>query len=119
MRFTGVVKGLLLILTALTLFAGCQTPVTGGYPVSPTYSYVIPTTTYLRDCPGYQCGVVTEIYSGDRVVVLDRNPFGWARVQLERTGALAELGPGNVFPATSQVGESLESALARARDLPR
>ena len=39
--------------------------------------------------------------------------------QLERTGALAELGPGNVFPATSQVGESLESALARARDLTR
>lgn len=91
MRFAGVVKGLLLILAALTLFSGCQTPVTGGYPVSPTYNYVIPTMTYLRDCPGYQCGVVTEIYSGDRVVVLDRNSFGWARVQLERTGAIGWL----------------------------
>lgn len=99
MRSTGVVKGFLLILTALTLFAGCQTPVTGGYPVSPTYNYVIPTTTYLRDCPGYQCGVVTEIYSGDRVVVLDRNPFGWARVQLERTGAIGWL-PGDLLSYT-------------------
>ncbi|MFJ9776105.1 SulP family inorganic anion transporter [Kitasatospora sp. NPDC101157] len=39
--------------------------------------------------------------------------------QLERTGALAELGPDNVFPATGRVGSSLASALDRARHLPR
>lgn len=37
--------------------------------------------------------------------------------QLRRTGALAELGPDNVFPATAQVGESLTAALERARTL--
>lgn len=90
MRFARCTQGLLLILAALTLFSGCQPPATttGGYPVSPSYSYVVPTTTYLRDCPGYECGVVTEVYSGDRVVVLDSNDFGWVRVQLDRTGAI-------------------------------
>jgi uncharacterized protein YgiM (DUF1202 family) len=85
------IKGLLLVLAALTLISGCQPPSTGGYPVSPTYYYVIPTTTYLRDCPGYDCGVVTEVYSGDRVVVLDRNDFGWSRAQLDRTGGIGWL----------------------------
>lgn len=37
--------------------------------------------------------------------------------QLRRTGALAELGPENVFPATAQVGASLAAALERARTL--
>ncbi len=83
-----LVAALVGMLLALTLAAGCQTPVTGGYPVSPTYYYVTPSATYLRECPGYECGVVTEVYSGDRVVVLDRNDFGWSRVQLDRTGAV-------------------------------
>ena len=89
MRFARVMTGLGLILLTLVLLSGCEPPVTtGGYPVSPTYNYVVPTMTYLRDCPGYDCGVVSEVYSGDRVVVLDRNNFGWARVQLDRTGAI-------------------------------
>lgn len=91
MRRARIVPGLLLILVALTLLSGCQPPATGGYPVSPSYSYVVPTMTYLRDCPGYDCGVVSEVYSGDRVVVLDRNDFGWVRVQLDRTGAIGWL----------------------------
>lgn len=37
--------------------------------------------------------------------------------QLERTGALAELGADNVFQATVRVGESLTAALERARVL--
>jgi uncharacterized protein YgiM (DUF1202 family) len=96
MRFNGFLKGVMLILAACILLSGCETPSTGGYPVAPTYNYVVPTTTYLRDCPGYQCGVVTELYSGDRVVVLDRNDFGWARVQLDRTGAIGWL-PGDLL----------------------
>lgn len=35
--------------------------------------------------------------------------------QLERTGALAELGPDDVFLATARVGQSLTSALEQAR----
>ncbi len=76
----------MLILLALLLVGACVQP--GPYPVAPSYNYVVPTTTYLRDCPGYECGIVTDLYSGDRVVVLDRNDFGWARVQLDRTGAI-------------------------------
>lgn len=37
--------------------------------------------------------------------------------QLERTGAYQRLGPENVFPATEQVGASLNSALARADEV--
>jgi len=78
--------GLILILLALLLVGACVQP--APYPVTPSYNYVVPTTTYLRDCPGYECGIVTDVYSGDRVVVLDRNDFGWARVQLDRNGAI-------------------------------
>jgi uncharacterized protein YgiM (DUF1202 family) len=97
MRLAGIIKALGLILAALILFSGCEAPSGGGgYPVSPTYNYVVPTTTYLRDCPGYDCGIVTEVYSGDRVVVLDHNNFGWSRVQLDRTGAIGWL-PGELL----------------------
>jgi uncharacterized protein YgiM (DUF1202 family) len=96
MRSRSPVAVPVLILLALSLIAGCQMPATGGYPVTPTYYYVTPSTTYLRDCPGYECGVVTEVYGGDRVVVLDRNDFGWSRVQLDRTGAIGWL-PGELL----------------------
>jgi uncharacterized protein YgiM (DUF1202 family) len=90
MRFARIAPGLLLCLIALPLLSGCQPPATtgGGYPVTPTYSYVVPTVTYLRNCPGYECGIVSEVYSGDRVVVLDRDASGWVRVQLDRTGGI-------------------------------
>ena len=90
MRFARIVLALLVILVSLALLSGCEMPAatTGGYPVSPTYNYVVPTMTYLRDCPGYDCGVVSEVYGGDRVIVLDRNNFGWDRVQLDRTGVI-------------------------------
>jgi uncharacterized protein YgiM (DUF1202 family) len=90
------VKIALLALAALLFFTGCQPPSTGGYPVSPTYYYVTPSSTYLRDCASYECGVVADVYSGDRVVVLDRNDFGWSRVQLERTGAIGWI-PGDLL----------------------
>jgi uncharacterized protein YgiM (DUF1202 family) len=87
MRFVRILLGLVHGLMVMALVSGCQPPVTtGGYPVSPTYNYVVPTVTYLRDCPGYDCGIVSEVYSGDRVVVLESNDFGWVRVQLDRNG---------------------------------
>ena len=73
-----------------------RSPRGAAYPVTPTYYYVTPATTFLRDCPGYECGIVTEVYSGDRVVVLDRNDFGWARVQLDRTGSIGWI-PGDLL----------------------
>jgi len=98
-------NGLILILLALLLVGACVQP--GPYPVAPSYNYVVPTTTYLRDCPGYECGIVADLYSGDRVVVLDRNDFGWARVQLDRTGAIgwiaADLLSYSPVPATFYV----------------
>jgi uncharacterized protein YgiM (DUF1202 family) len=89
-RFARIVPVLLIILLSLPLISGCEMPAatSGGYPVTPTYNYVVPTMTYLRDCPGYDCGIVTEAYSGDQVVVLDQNSYGWKRVQLDRTGAV-------------------------------
>jgi len=96
MRLARIIPALLVILVSLALVSGCEMPssTSGGYPVSPTYNYVVPTMTYLRDCPGYDCGVVTEVYSGDRVVVLDQNNFGWSRVQLDRTGAIGWISSG-------------------------
>jgi uncharacterized protein YgiM (DUF1202 family) len=43
--------------------------------------YSIPTVSYLRDCPNYDCQVVTEIYNADEVKVLEKNDNGWWRVQ--------------------------------------
>ncbi|MFZ5447897.1 MAG: SH3 domain-containing protein [Thermodesulfobacteriota bacterium] len=117
MKFARITPGLLLILAGLVLISGCQPPATtGGYPVSPTYNYVVPTMTYLRDCAGYECGVVSEVYSGDRVVVLDRNDFGWVRVQLDRSGAIGwisnDLLSYNPVPASFYV--SLTNAYLRS-----
>lgn len=75
-----------LLLLIMAAAVGCQQP--RPYPVTPAYNYVIPTITYLRECPGYECATVAEVFSGDRVLVLDRNDFGWSRVQLDRTGAI-------------------------------
>lgn len=91
-------RALLLILTAVTLLGACEAPRTGGYPVAPTYYYVAPATSFLRDCPGYECGIVTQVFSGDRVTVLDRNDYGWAQTQLDRTGAIGWI-PGDLLSA--------------------
>jgi uncharacterized protein YgiM (DUF1202 family) len=85
-----------LMLAAVMLLTGCEAPRGAAYPVTPSYYYVTPGTTFLRDCAGYECGIVTEVYSGDRVVVLDRNDFGWARVQLDRTGSIGWI-PGDLL----------------------
>jgi uncharacterized protein YgiM (DUF1202 family) len=86
----------ILMLAAATLVTGCESPRGAAYPVTPTYYYVTPATTFLRDCPGYECSIVMEVYSGDRVAVLDRNDFGWSRVQLDRTGAIGWI-PGDLL----------------------
>jgi uncharacterized protein YgiM (DUF1202 family) len=45
------------------------------------YYYSIPTVSYLRDCPAYDCQVVAEIYNANEVRFLEKNDAGWWRVQ--------------------------------------
>jgi uncharacterized protein YgiM (DUF1202 family) len=89
-------RGLLLLGLILALMSGCEAPRT--YPVTPSYYYVVPTTTYLRSCASYadECYIVTQVFSGDRVTVLDRNDYNWARVQLDRSGVVGWI-PGDLI----------------------
>ncbi len=48
------------------------------------YYYSIPTVSYLRDCPGYDCRVVGEIYNANEVKFLEKSDSGWWRVQSRR-----------------------------------
>ncbi len=91
-----LIKGLLLLFLIIALVSGCEQP--RSYPVPPSYSYVVPTTTYLRSCASYadECYVVAQVFSGDRVTVLDRNDYNWARVQLERSGVIGWI-PGELL----------------------
>jgi len=89
-------RGLLLLGLIITLLPACEPPRT--YPVTPSYYYVVPTTTYLRSCASYAdtCYVVAQVCSGDRVTVLDRNDYNWARVQLDRSGVIGWI-PGDLI----------------------
>jgi uncharacterized protein YgiM (DUF1202 family) len=76
---TGRLFFLLLLLICLICFSNACSA-----PVRPVVLYTIPTVTYLRDCPDYNCPVVGEIFNGDQVVVLNKTDTGWWRVQSER-----------------------------------
>ena len=101
-------KAILLTLMVLTLASACTTP-PAYYPPA-VYYYVAPTTSYLRDCPSYECGMVATVYSGDRVELLDRNDYGWSRARLVRTGAVGwiptDLLSYSPLPATYYVATS-------------
>lgn len=81
----------------------------------PTYYYVSPATIYLRDCPGYECGIVAQLYNGDQVEKLDVNDYGWWRVRAVRTGQIGWM-PGeqlSLAPVPSVYYVSLPTALLR------
>jgi uncharacterized protein YgiM (DUF1202 family) len=80
----------------MAMAGGCEPPRT--YPVTPSYYYVVPTTTYLRSCASYaeECYIIAQVFSGDRVLVLDRNDYNWARVQLDRSGVVGWI-PGDLI----------------------
>jgi uncharacterized protein YgiM (DUF1202 family) len=75
------------VLAVLFLVCSCQAPAPYSPPVS--YLYVAPSIAYLRVCPSYgeECGIVAQLYAGDRVIYLDRNEYGWSYVRSDRTGA--------------------------------
>ena len=43
--------------------------------------YSIPTISYLRESPNYDCPVVTALYNADKVKLLEKNDNGWWEVQ--------------------------------------
>jgi len=49
----------------------------------PSVYYVTPVITYLKDCPGYDCKVVGELYRADRVEQLEVKDQWW-RVRLDK-----------------------------------
>lgn len=67
-------------------------------PPTPSYSYILPSSTFLRGCASYgdDCAIVAQAFAGDRVQVLNRNDWGWAEVRLERTGTVGWL-PGDLL----------------------
>ncbi len=80
-------KVFLLLLTLPALLCSCEAP--RPYPPPVSYFFVAPSIAYLRSCPSYgdECGIVAQLYAGERVIYLDRNDFGWSYVRSERTGA--------------------------------
>jgi uncharacterized protein YgiM (DUF1202 family) len=49
----------------------------------PSVYYVTPVITYLKECPGYDCKVVGELYRADRVEQLEAKD-NWWRVRLDK-----------------------------------
>ncbi len=119
MRTAGKTGRLGALAAVLAFLAGCQTSPFYAYsptPPPPQYYYVLPTSTYLRGCPGYgdECAIITQVFAGDRVQLLDRNDAGWFRVKAERTGmvgwipsSLLSLSPAPAFFYVSAVSEYL------------
>ncbi|OGP71015.1 MAG: hypothetical protein A2Z73_07170 [Deltaproteobacteria bacterium RBG_13_60_28] len=108
MKSRHCLKGVLLTLMILTLASACAAPT--SYSPPPNIYYVSPTTSYLRDCPSYECPIAATVFSGDRVELLDRNDYGWSRTRLERTGAVgwipSDLLSYSPMPATFYVAAS-------------
>jgi uncharacterized protein YgiM (DUF1202 family) len=69
---------IVLLMGLLILVGSCAAP------IKTNIFYSIPTVTYLRECPDYDCAVVAEIYNADQVQVLAKNQAGWWKVQSDR-----------------------------------
>jgi uncharacterized protein YgiM (DUF1202 family) len=72
----------------LTLLLGqvwscAETPVVQP-PVGPYF--VTPEVTYLLDTPSYEGNVVSTLYRGDKLDLVDGSGSTWWRVELQRTG---------------------------------
>lgn len=66
---------------SLILMPACMTLVT---PPQGTY-YVVPVVSYLRECPEYDCKVVSELYRADAMEFLDRKGNEWWQMRSQRT----------------------------------
>jgi len=108
MRTRHYLQAILLTLMVSILAGACAAP--APYFPPTVYYYVAPTTTFLRECPSYECAMVASLYSGDRMELLDRNDYGWSRARLVRTGVVgwipSDLLSGSPMPATYYVASS-------------
>jgi uncharacterized protein YgiM (DUF1202 family) len=60
-------------------------------PAAQAYSgiyYVIPTSAPLRECASPACAVLSTVYQGDRVEILERTDTGWSHVRLADRAAM-------------------------------
>ncbi|RJR36126.1 MAG: SH3 domain-containing protein [Deltaproteobacteria bacterium] len=77
-------SGIIPLFLIALIAASCAPP---PVETKPTVYYVTPVITYLKDCPGYDCKVVGQLYRADRVEQLEVQG-NWWRVRLDK-GTLA------------------------------
>ncbi|MFZ5453532.1 MAG: SH3 domain-containing protein [Thermodesulfobacteriota bacterium] len=116
MRSRHYLQAALLILLVMTMGAACVVAPTTVYAPPPNYYYVSPSTTYLRDCPSYECTIVATVFSGDRVQYLDSNDYGWSRVNLLRTGAVGWIPSDLLSPSPMPVTYYVATSTVYLRD---
>jgi uncharacterized protein YgiM (DUF1202 family) len=80
----------LFLLIGMALFVCSCTP--KPLETNPSAYYATPVITYLKDCPGYDCKVMGELYRGDQVEQLEAKD-GWWRVQAKRNNLKGWLQP--------------------------
>ncbi len=90
MTLTRSLKFLAFIILVLLWAGACEAPRTYVPPPQPTYYYVTATSTYVRSCPSYgdECDILTQVFAGDRMELLDRNDYGWSRVRVAHSGVV-------------------------------
>jgi uncharacterized protein YgiM (DUF1202 family) len=72
-----------LLTLVLGLVWSCARPQVVQPPAGPYF--VTPAITYLRDTPGYGGNIVSPLYRGDKLDLLETSGSNWWQVQLQRT----------------------------------
>ena len=80
MKSRGCWSDMILLLLIALFISSC---VPQQIETKPSVYYVTPVITYLKDCPGYDCKVVGELYHGDRLEQLEVKD-NWWRVRLDK-----------------------------------
>ncbi len=75
---------LLLLTLLLGLACSCASPQVVPPPEGPYF--VAPETTYLLDIPGYGGNVLSPLFRGDKLDLVDGSDPTWWQVKLQRTG---------------------------------
>ncbi len=83
-------------LLAIVIFPSSCTPKKNIETKPPAY-YATPVITYLKECPGYDCKVVGELYRGDQVEQLEVKGDWW-RVRATRSNFKGWLQPELLSP---------------------
>ncbi len=57
-------------------------PATPSVQAYSAFFYVIPASAPLRECAAPDCDVLSTVYQGDKVEILERTPTGWSQVRV-------------------------------------